>query len=102
MRGLVIGAWDRPAILNGVDFDLMPGEILGVVGLPGSGKSILIRAIVRLLGEGVQARAGHVLFRGKDLAELMKTTCAAFVAIRSSRCCPTPRASSIHWCASAT
>lgn len=70
VRGLVIGAPGRPPILDGVSFDLMPGEILGVVGLPGSGKSILVRAIVRLLGDVLQRRAGHVLFRGKDLAEL--------------------------------
>jgi peptide/nickel transport system permease protein len=70
VRGLTIGAYGRPPILDGVSFDLMPGEILGVVGLPGSGKSILVRAIVRLLGHGLQRRAGHVLFRGKDLAEL--------------------------------
>jgi peptide/nickel transport system permease protein len=70
VRGLAIEASDRPLILDGVSFDLMPGEILGVVGLPGSGKSILVRAIVRLLGHGLQRRAGHVFFRGKDLAEL--------------------------------
>jgi peptide/nickel transport system permease protein len=69
VRGLAIEAVGRPPILDGVSFDLMPGEILGVVGFPGSGKSILVRAIVRLLGDGLQ-RAGLVLFRGKDLAEL--------------------------------
>ena len=55
----------------------MPGEILGVVGLPGSGKSILVRAILRLLGHGLQRRAGHVFFRGKDLAELDEKTLRA-------------------------
>ena len=70
VRGLIIGAPAAAPILNGVSFDLMPGEILGVVGLPGSGKSILVRAIVRLLSETMQWRAGHVLFRGLDLAEL--------------------------------
>ena len=73
VRGLAIEASGRPPILDGVSFDLMPGEILGVVGLPGSGKSILVRAIVRLLGDGLQY-AGHVLFRGKDLAELDEKT----------------------------
>jgi peptide/nickel transport system permease protein len=77
VRGLAIEAAGRPAILNGVSFDLMPGEILGVVGLPGSGKSILVRAIVRLLGHGLQRRAGQVFFRGKDLAELDDKTLRA-------------------------
>jgi peptide/nickel transport system permease protein len=77
VRGLVIEASGCPPILDGVSFDLMPGEILGVVGLPGSGKSILVRAIVRLLGHGLQRRAGHVFFRGKDLAELDEKTLRA-------------------------
>jgi peptide/nickel transport system permease protein len=77
VRGLAIEASGRPPILDGVSFDLMPGEILGVVGLPGSGKSILVRAIVRLLGHGLQRRAGHVFFRGKDLAELDEKTLRA-------------------------
>jgi len=77
VRGLAIEAAGRPAILDGVTFDLMPGEILGVVGLPGSGKSILVRAIVRLLGHGLQRRAGQVFFRGKDLAELDEKTLRA-------------------------
>jgi peptide/nickel transport system permease protein len=76
VRGLAIGASDRPRILDGVSFDLMPGETLGVVGLPGSGKSVLVRAIVGLLGDGLE-RAGHVIFRGKDLAELDEKTLRA-------------------------
>ena len=77
VRGLAIEASGRLPILDGVSFDLMPGEILGVVGFPGSGKSILVRAIVRLLGHGLQRRAGHVFFRGKDLAELDEKTLRA-------------------------
>jgi peptide/nickel transport system permease protein len=77
VRGLAIEASGRLPILDGVSFDLMPGEILGVVGLPGSGKSVLVRAIVRLLGHGLQLRAGHVFFRGKDLAELDEKTLRA-------------------------
>jgi peptide/nickel transport system permease protein len=76
VRGLTIEAFGRPPILDSVSFDLMPGEILGVVGLPASGKSTLIRAIVGLLGNGLKP-AGHVLFRGKDLTELDEKTLRA-------------------------
>jgi peptide/nickel transport system permease protein len=74
VRDLTVDSSDRPAVLDRVSFDLMPGEILGIIGLPGSGKSILVRAIVRLLGEGLWQRAGHVFFTGKDLAELDEQT----------------------------
>jgi peptide/nickel transport system permease protein len=77
VRGLAIEAHGGLPILDGVSFDLMPGEILGVVGLPGCGKSILVRAIVRLLGHGVRQRAGQVFFRGKDLAERDEKTLRA-------------------------
>jgi peptide/nickel transport system permease protein len=77
VRGLTIETQGRLAVLDGVSFDLMSGEILGVVGLPGSGKSILVRAIAKLLGHGLRQRAGRVFFRGKDLAELDEKTLRA-------------------------
>ena len=43
-RGLV-KRYGSVTALNGVDFDLMPGEILGVIGDNGAGKSTLIKAL---------------------------------------------------------
>ncbi|HWW21962.1 MAG TPA: oligopeptide/dipeptide ABC transporter ATP-binding protein [Steroidobacteraceae bacterium] len=51
-----------PAV-NGVSFDLAPGEALGVVGESGSGKSSLARALLRL----VKAASGSAQFQGVDL-----------------------------------
>jgi len=73
VRSLVVRARDGDAarpLLAGVDLDLAPGEILGVVGPPGAGKSVLVRAIVGLLGEGLRRADGAILFRGADLARL--------------------------------
>jgi oligopeptide transport system ATP-binding protein len=52
--------------LDGVSFDLKPGETLGLVGESGSGKSTLGRAVLRLLPR----IEGHVTWLGQDLAHL--------------------------------
>lgn len=54
--------------VDGVDFKVMPGETLGIVGESGCGKSTTGRTILRLLNPS----AGEVLFNGKDLAKLSK------------------------------
>ena len=35
--------------VNGVDIDLDAGEVLGILGESGSGKSVTLRALMRLL-----------------------------------------------------
>ena len=59
----------RAAVLRAVDgvtFDLRPGETLGLVGESGCGKSTLGRAVLRLL----PTAAGRVVWLGQDLAQL--------------------------------
>jgi len=52
--------------VDAVSFDLMQGEILGLVGESGCGKSTLSRSLMGLL----PVRSGQLLFDGKDLATL--------------------------------
>ena len=65
------GAWPwtrslRLQAVSGVDFDLAPGECLGVVGESGSGKSTLARAIVGT----IPSTGGQIVFDGTDLASM--------------------------------
>jgi oligopeptide transport system ATP-binding protein len=49
--------------VNGVGFDLMPGETLGVVGESGCGKSTLARALLNL----VPSRSGSIVWKGEEM-----------------------------------
>jgi len=52
--------------VDGVSFDVRPGETMGLVGESGCGKSTIARAVLRL----VQADGGEVFFEGEDLLKL--------------------------------
>ena len=54
--------------VDGVDFEIFPGETLGVVGESGCGKSMTALALTGLLPKPqVRVTSGQVLFEGQDL-----------------------------------
>lgn len=56
--------------IDGVSFEVNEGEILGVVGESGCGKSVTSQSIMRLYDEKYQAiYSGQILFGGKNILE---------------------------------
>ncbi|KEY60905.1 ABC transporter ATP-binding protein [Serratia sp. DD3] len=53
-------------VLNNINLNLAPGEILALVGESGSGKSVLARSIIGCAGSGAQLE-GKVLFQDTNL-----------------------------------
>jgi oligopeptide/dipeptide ABC transporter ATP-binding protein len=54
-----------------VDFDIYPGEVLGLVGESGSGKSVTALSILRLIPDPPgKIVAGSIIYKGKDLLSL--------------------------------
>jgi phospholipid/cholesterol/gamma-HCH transport system ATP-binding protein len=61
-------------LLRDASFDLLPGEVLGVVGASGSGKSILLRTITGL----VPAAAGTIEVFGEEIGRSGRTDLRRF------------------------
>jgi phospholipid/cholesterol/gamma-HCH transport system ATP-binding protein len=65
LRDLRVSYGDRE-ILHGINFDVMRGETLVILGGSGSGKSTLLRTLVGL----ERPSSGEIWLRGKNLAEI--------------------------------
>ncbi|MBN6547711.1 ABC transporter ATP-binding protein, partial [Actinacidiphila bryophytorum] len=52
--------------VDGVSFDLFPGETLGIVGESGCGKSTVAKLLMNL----EQPTAGEIIYRGEDITKL--------------------------------
>ncbi len=56
--------------VDGASFSVAAGETLGIVGESGCGKTMTLRALVRLLPRTAKVIGGSVQFEGEDLAQL--------------------------------
>lgn len=68
--------------VDGVDFEVYPGEVLGIVGESGCGKSVTSLSIMRLIGIPGKIVEGEIVFDGKDL---VKATEEEMMQVRGNR-----------------
>ena len=70
---------ERPVdAVNGVDFELAKGEVLGVLGESGSGKSVTLRALLRILPARRTRIGGAIRVAGGDVLALSDADLAQY------------------------
>ncbi len=68
--------------VDGVDFEVFPGEVLGLVGESGCGKSVTSLSIMRLVGSPGKITEGEIFFEETDLLKIPESE---MVNIRGDR-----------------
>jgi oligopeptide/dipeptide ABC transporter ATP-binding protein len=73
VRGLRTSFYTRDGVIkavDGIDFHVDRGEVLGLVGESGCGKSVTSLSVLRLIAKPGRIEAGEVLFDGTDLLKV--------------------------------
>jgi peptide/nickel transport system ATP-binding protein len=94
VRGLTVRFETEDGLVeavDGVSFDVRPGEILGLVGESGSGKSVTALAILRLIRPPGHIVRGAVQFEGADLLALSEEQMRAVRGARIAMVFQSPR-----------
>jgi peptide/nickel transport system ATP-binding protein len=86
VRDLTVTFQGKPNVhaVNGVSFDLAPGEVLGILGESGSGKSVTLKTLLRLLPEKRTAIGGTINVAGQDVVALSGRALADYRGVVAS------------------
>ena len=75
MKDLSISFYNKTGeiqAVRGISYTLHKGEVLGIVGEFGSGKSVSSHGILRLTPDTGKVKQGEILFHGKDILKMSK------------------------------
>ena len=78
--------------IDHVSLWVTPGEAFGIVGEAGSGKSVLVRAMLGLLPDNARIAGGSVTYQGKDLLRLEPGALRRMRAVEFSPILPNAKA----------
>ena len=73
VEDLRVQFWTRRGTIhavNGISFEIAPGETLGIVGESGCGKSVTSLALLGILPRAGRVPTGSAMFQGRDLLKL--------------------------------
>ena len=86
------GANEPKQVLKGVSLSVLPGEIIGLVGESGAGKTTLARSILGVPPAPGRIRTGEVVFDGRNILALPEPELRKLRGRRLSVVVPNPRA----------
>ena len=64
--------------VNGVNFNLDEGRVLGIVGESGSGKSVTAYSVMQILADNGRITKGQVFFKGEDVVKWPESRIRSF------------------------
>lgn len=76
MQNVCLG-YGRKVVLEDMTFHVMPGEVVGLIGPNGCGKSTIIKALSRI----ISPHSGKILLDGKDVSQIPRRDLARLLGV---------------------